>query len=130
MAQMARAPFVRGTRGSGRINSARSGKSGKSTDEGKGCGSPPLSSTERLTRTPQPCNVMDGLCRRIVDDPAKPGVRRGAKPLATTGGPMSEAATRTRTARGEAPRYDMAAFRREVGDVPLIDDERVVRLRS
>src|SRR4029077_18711859 len=59
---------------------------------------------------------------------AKEETRR--KAVATTGGPMSEAATRTRNARGEAPRYDMDAFRREIGDVPLIDDERVVRLRS
>src|SRR5580704_12813181 len=47
-----------------------------------------------------------------------------------TGGPMSQAATKTKSARREAPSYDIAAFRRDIGDVPLIDDPRVVRLRS
>src|ERR1700730_15596755 len=51
-----------------------------------------------------------------------------------TGGSMSQAATTTkpaaRPARREAPSYDIAAFRRDIADVPVIDDQRVVRLRS
>jgi FAD/FMN-containing dehydrogenase len=41
---------------------------------------------------------------------------------------MSEAATKP--ARRQAPSYDMAALRRDLGDVPVIDEQRVVRLRS
>ena len=44
---------------------------------------------------------------------------------------MNEAAAKVRPQRREAkPRYDIEAFRRDIGDVPVIDDMRVVRLRS
>ena len=41
---------------------------------------------------------------------------------------MTEAATRARKRATES--HDIAAFRRDIGDVPVIDDARVVRLRS
>jgi FAD/FMN-containing dehydrogenase len=44
------------------------------------------------------------------------------------GGSMNEAATRT--GKRITPRHDVAALRRDLGDVPVVDDERVVRLRS
>ena len=44
---------------------------------------------------------------------------------------MSEAATKTKPERRHgAQSYDIAALRRELGDVPVIDEQRVVRLRS
>jgi FAD/FMN-containing dehydrogenase len=43
---------------------------------------------------------------------------------------MSQVATSTKSARRAAPSYDISGFRREIGDVPVIDDERIVRLRS
>ena len=43
---------------------------------------------------------------------------------------MRQAATSTKSARRAAPSYDISGFRREIGDVPVIDDERIVRLRS